>query len=63
MQKHTCSAQNNWMNAHHFVDGVKSPKILSYTIGRGKTVVSIIRTYKYRLAKGYKICLGNNTPK
>ena len=55
---------NDWMNAHHFVDGVKVqifenklanisniPNILSYTIGRGMIMVSIIRTYKCRLAR------------
>ena len=36
---------NDWMNAHHFVEGVKSPKILFNTIRRSQIMVSFIRAY------------------
>ena len=42
---------NDWMNAHNFNEGCEGPKILSYTTGRGKTVVPIYRAFrKYNMA-------------
>ena len=36
---------NDWMNAYHFIEGVKVQKILFNTNGRSQNIVSFIRTY------------------
>ena len=43
---------NNWMNAHHFNEGVKVQRFCLTLLGEARLViVSIIRTYKCRLAR------------
>ena len=41
---------NDWMNAHHFWQRCRSPRILFNAVRSSMIVVSIIRTYKCRLA-------------
>ena len=41
---------NDWMNAHHFVDGVKVQRFCVTLLGEARTMVPLPRTHKCRLA-------------
>ena len=42
---------NDWMNAHHFVEGGEVQRFCLTLFRRSQIMVSFIRTYKYRLAR------------
>ena len=53
---------NDWMNTHHFVDGVKVQRFCPTLLGEAGLWYQSLEPINVEWP-GLKICLGNNTPK